>query len=355
MKTLFSPTRKQIGPEPRVLLAGGPLGSVEWVLPRGDCHFRRMDFSALPARQRVSAASIAARRLEPTAHARSHVAWVGGFAYIWTWAVPDTGIGSEARWIPESLLKAPPLVDGSRLLRALRGVEGQVWSEGRLLASQWWPERPTTEEWHRFLRFAGVAPGALHDTPAASDLPWRDTPWGDVRRGFSVSPASLERVAWTLGLGLLALALGWQLAMQKQWSDAQAQQEARTNALRNSAARLLSARERATDARAAIDGYRRLQWATNDYVLMADIDAALPDEARLAGWQREGVKLKAGVHSQDADPRHFIAAFAKHPVLSQLQVAPAAEAGVMALDFVLPAPPAAAGDEGADGGTEPRS
>ena len=49
---------------------------------------------------------------------------------------------ADARWIPESLLKAPPLVDGPRLLRTLRGVEGQVWGGGRLLASQWWRYGP---------------------------------------------------------------------------------------------------------------------------------------------------------------------------------------------------------------------
>lgn len=313
-----------------------------------------MDFSSLPARKRGGAAAIAVRRLEPTAQARSHVAWVEGFAYIWTWPTPEPGLAPDARWIPESLLKARPHLDGPRLLRSLGGVEGQVWAEGRLLASQWWPERPASQEWHRFLRFAGVAAGALHDTPAASELPWQAVPWGDVRRGFSASPASLERAAWTLGLGALALALGWQLALQEQWSSAFAEEQARTHSLRNATARLLSARERANDARASIDAYRRLQWAISDYVLMADIDAALPDEARLVGWQREGVKLKAGVQSQDADPRHYVAAFAQHKVLSQLQVAPAAETGVMGLDFVLPPPPGTNADDSA-GGVGPRS
>ena len=324
-------------------------------MPRAECHYRRMDFSALPARQRQSAAAIAVRRLEPTSQARSHVAWVGGFAHIWTWAAPDPGIEPETRWIPESLLKAPPLVDGPRLVRAIRGVEGQVWREGQMQASQWWPERPTNEEWHRFLRFTGMASGALLDTPAPLDMPWQDAPWGDARRGFRTSPASLERVAWMLGLGGLALVLGWQLAVQMKWSTAQTQLETRTNALRTSAARLLSARERAYAASSAIAEYRRLQWATNDYVLMADIDASLPDEARLIGWQREGVKLKAGVRTEDADPRHFIAAFTKHPVLSQLQAAPAAEAGVMGLDFILPAPPSADNADDVEDDAEPRS
>ena len=314
-----------------------------------------MDFNALPARQRQSAAAIAVRRLEPTAQARSHVAWVGGFAHIWTWVAPAPDIEPETRWIPESLLKAPPLVDGPRLVRAIRGVEGQVWREGQLQASQWWPEPPAGEEWHRFLRFAGLASGSLHDTPAPSDLPWQDAPWGDARRGFRFSPASLERMAWTLGLGALAFVLGWQLVVQMKWSAAQEELEARISALRSDAADLLSARERAYAARSAIAEYRQLQWATNDYVLMADIDASLPDESRLVGWMREGVKLKAGVQTQDTDPRHFIAAFSKHAVLSQLQAAPAAEAGVMGLDFTLPAPPNADGGEDVESGVEPRS
>lgn len=356
LKTLFSPTRRQAGHDRLVLTTGGLFGSMEWVVPRADCHYRRIDLGALPARQRFSAAAIAARRLEPTSQARSQVAWVGGFAHIWTWVAPDPGIEPEARWIPESLLKAAPLVDGPRLLRAIRGVEGQVWMEGQMQASQWWPERPSNEDWHRFLRFAGVAQTpSNNDVPVPSDLPWQAAPWGDVRRGAGISPASFERLAWPIGLGALALALGWQLAVQAKWSAAQEQQRARIESLRSSAASLLDARERADAAQADITEYRRLQWAFDDYVLMTDIDAALPDEARLVGWQREGAKLKAGLQSQDADPRHFVAAFVKHPTLSQLQAAPATETGVMSLDFILPAPPAPPAAEAGDDGREPRS
>ena len=65
LTTLFSPTRRLGGPEPRVLHAGGALGPVEWVIARADCHYRRLDFSQLPARQRAAAAAVAVRRQEP--------------------------------------------------------------------------------------------------------------------------------------------------------------------------------------------------------------------------------------------------------------------------------------------------
>lgn len=336
LAALFSPTRRLIGPESPILHQGGALGLVQWVVARADSHYRRLDFSELPVRQRLPAALIAVRRHEPAPGALHHIAWSGGIAHAWIWPQPDPALAlGEQAWIPESLLRAPPAVDGPRLLSQMRGVEGQLWRGGQLEASQWWPEVPDKDTWRRFLRGGGLGPEAAEIVPQPESLPWSDVPWGDARRGLPGSPAALERLAWAAGLAVVGLGLGWQLAAQANWTIALARVESRVGALRAQATPLLEARERADAALEALQGYRDLRSGTSDYVMMGEVLRPLPADARLTAWRREGVRLQAGVLSAQSDPRLYVSAFEGHPQLANVVASPAADGSGIQLDFTL--------------------
>ncbi len=292
-----------------------------------------MDFGALPAKQRAGAAALAAKRLEPRPGALAHVAWNESVAHLWSW---PRGEGAdalgEAGWIPESLLRAPPRDNGLRLLRQSRGMEGQYWRDGDLQASQWWPEAPTLDAWRRFARACGIGADAVADVPAAVDTGWSD-PWGDGRRRLPATPAVLERWAWTAGIAIIAFALSWQLAAQAQWAVAQSRLDARMDALRQRAAPLLAARERADAARDALLALRALPKGHDDFALMAAVIAPLPEDARLAAWVRDGDKLTAAVASADTDPRHFVAAYDGNATLAGVVATPTPEAMSLAFDL----------------------
>ena len=168
LAAIFSPTRRLATPEAATVRAGGVLGGVQWVVPRAQCHYRRMDFASLPPRQRDAAARIAARRHEPRPQAAFHVAWTGGIAHVWTWTTRSADApADEAEWVPESLLRAPPPGDGVRLLQQVDGVEGQCWRGGLLQASQWWAAAPAPADWLRFVRGCGFGPGHAESVPVA--------------------------------------------------------------------------------------------------------------------------------------------------------------------------------------------
>lgn len=332
---LFSPTRRLGGPEPRVLHAGGALGPVQWVVPRAQCHYRRLDFSQLAPRQRASAAAVAVRRQEPAPGARHHVAWTAGIAHAWVWPDPDPAmLADEADWIPETLLRAPPAEDCARLLALETGVEGQVWRDGQLRTSQWWPQAPDAAAWQRFLRAAGLAP-APGGVPAPVSLGWADQPWGERRAGLPGSPAALERLAWIAGIGLVVVCLGWQLTAQASWGLSQWRLENRLEALRAQATPLLDARERADAALLTLQGYQTLADGESDYVLMAQVIAPLPADARLVAWRREGDRLQVGVRTAETDPRRFVSAFQSHPRLADVAASPGADGAGVQLDFTL--------------------
>lgn len=341
LAAIFSPTRRLAGAEGGApLRTGGPFGGLQLVVPRADCQYRRVDFSNLGARQRPAAARLAARRLDPRPGALVHLAWTGPVAHAWTWMGGNPAVAAEeASWIPETLLRAPPTADGVRLLRQSHGVEGQHWCEGRLQASQWWAEPPSEVAWQRFVRACGLGLDAAPAVPAPIDAGWSE-PWGDAQRGLPASPALLERWAWTAMLAIVACALGWQVTAHVRWSIGQSRLEARVDALRSRAAPLLAARERADTARDALLALRALQVGTSDYRLMADVIAPLPKDARLTGWTRDGAKLQVAVQSSDVDPRHFVAAYDGHPLLSGVVATP--DPRGMLLAFDLPGAAAAA-------------
>lgn len=342
LTALFSPTRRLLGDDAAVVHAGGVLGPVERIVPRAQCHYRRIDVSALPARQRRSAARIAVRRHELGNDSAHHLAWQGGIAHAWIWPQPDPALTqTEQTWVPETLLRAPPDSDGLRLLRQQDGVEGQLWRDGRLLHSRWWPQAPGPEAWRRFVRACGLGPEAADPIPEVQALPWSPQPWGDAHRGLPGSPAALERLAWTAVLALVALGLGWQLTAQAGWSIALARVESRIETLQAQATPLLAARERADAAVRALQDFRQLQGGVSDYAMMAEVVQPLPADARLVGWVREGVRLQAALTSSQTDPRRFVSAFGDHPQLADVVATPG-EGNAMQLDFTLP-PPGAAG------------
>ena len=333
LAAIFSPTRRLDVPEQPLVSPGGRLGEVEWVVPRADCDYRRIDLGRLPARQRGPAAQIAARR-HASVPASFHVAWTGPVAHVWTRSLADTAATAQTRrWVPESLLRPAPANDGPRLLRQVEGYEGQFWRDGTLQASQWWATVPSADAWGRFVRSCGLSPGAL-GVPEPESVAWGE-PWGDGRDRLPASPDALERWAWHGVLGAIALALGWQFAADVRWGLAQASIDARTDALRAKAAPLLDARERAERANDEIAALQALQAPRSDYDLVAAVISPLPDDTRLLGWQREGDKLQADIVSSASDPRVYVTAYADDPMLHDVVATPGANRTVR-LAFDLP-------------------
>lgn len=303
------------------------------MVPRAQLRYRRFEFEALSARQRAAAARIAVMR-DALPGALTRIAWVGSVAHVWSWLPPsDVGARERAGWMPETLLRGRADTDGPRLLALIEGVEGQVWKGGGLVASQWWPIAPAVDAWHRFLRSAGLSPGADARLPTVSEAGW-SPPWARVR-GATAGPDLLEAVAWRVVLAGVAVVLGWQVTAREEERDAHAALVARAEALRLRATPILDARERADVARADVERLRALQRASSDYALMPAVSLPLGEGARLAGWQRQGDVLKAKVAVADTDPRRAVEAFAPSRLLADVQATPMPPEAV-ALEFKLP-------------------
>ena len=340
LAALFLPTRRLTGTDPdldapdAIVQQGGALGGQQWVVPRALCQYRRVDLAAVPQRQRHAAARLAATRYQPASDSLVHTAWHRGIAHLWIWTAPPPEVAAgEQRWVPESLLRAPPGADGPRLLALVRGCEGQVWEDGQLLQSQWWPTPPDAGAWQRFLRAGGLDSGTAVP-PAAEALAWSPA-WGEGgREWLPGSAAGRERLAW-LALGaVFCMALGWQLAGLARWGLASASLAAELERTRTQMAPVLAARERAEAAQAEAERLRGLQSGASDYELAARIVAAQPEGIRLGGWKRDANALQVLLVGGDTDPRKYVAAYAGQPGLADASATPLPTG--MQLVFKLP-------------------
>jgi hypothetical protein len=110
------------------------------------------------------------------------------------------------------------------------------------------------------------------------------------------------------------------------------------NALRAKATPLLAAREQAERAQDGLAALGALQQGQDDYLLVSRVIQPLPADARVLEWHREGDKLQVSVQSGDADPRHFVSAYAGDKLLSGVVATPGKSGTTMlAFDFAPPA------------------
>lgn len=334
---LFLPSRSLVRDGGAAPTPGGLLGGREWVVPRGECQYRQHDFSQLPARRRRAAARLAVPRFEPAPGAKVHIAWQEGIAHYWIWMPGDEGNDQVdyRRWLPESRLYAPPLDSGARLLRVSQGVEGQIWHEGRLQASQWWPKPPDLQVWQRFLRAGGLGLIDVIAVPEPQHVNWSDTPWGGSESRFSFDAVLAERLAWWSIAFVLLFAAGWQLTALLRWNAAVESGTLRLEQARKKAGPLLDARERAESAAGQIEGMLDLrQTASSDYRLMLDVFSLLPEGTQITSWSREPGKLRLTVTSSETDPRKFILPFIQAAWLPDVTATPTGKGGML-LEFEL--------------------
>lgn len=162
-----------------------PNSRVYWVLSRRST---RQNVFTLPAEvadsKKKALLRVQVRRWAPFANVGFAAHWAGNRACVYAWnddevraAIQDAGL-SERRAIvyPETFLRQP-LQDGVRLVAAFEGYEGQVWREGFVVYTRWWPNTPGRQEWEMFVRSAGLPLDEHRFAPEPTPAEFLDAPW----------------------------------------------------------------------------------------------------------------------------------------------------------------------------------
>lgn len=211
---LFTPRLLHLeGHETTKLRAPGLFGQRIYIIPRGDCSFRRMRMAGT-GREAKAAAQLKAKNealpdengcrlvMDSSAQiARSTTPMAG------IWNFPMSG-EFKGRYLPETLAQIPHS-HGQRLVRGLSGFEGQIWEDSNLMASRWWGRQPTDADWDGFVRAAQESLGPLDmPRPAAVEVPWRqDIPVFEIDRTRASEIFSPLNIGSCIALGLACAAI----------------------------------------------------------------------------------------------------------------------------------------------------
>ena len=180
--------------KPRVRFAGNVA-----IVDRSRCKLERV-WTPTRNREGVDAAKLqVAQNLlqaDETAFFEPTTDHSAGFVNVWICQLADLPPGSTEKtiWIPESFLKEPGR-DGPRIVSCNDGYEGQVWQDGALISTRWWPDTPDANAWRTFIEGTDAGSGL----PLNSTVDWLEIPgvqavdWRKNLSLFSLGKENLQR------------------------------------------------------------------------------------------------------------------------------------------------------------------
>ena len=300
------PVRRFVQGSDKIETPSRPLGALQWVLSRPLYRFQTFDLSQVPAKNRTQALSLELTQWTPFAKSAYYIGWYDQRALVWGWdankvdaAIMAQGLKPQrVRILPETLLQTPH-TEGLCISRCHQGFEGQLWRQGQLDRSRWWPQLPSADEWLMFQRDAAIAPSEQqHQTPAPRVQQFQASPW--LSQAGSSDDKSLhgERLGMAAGaLALLAATLWYGTA----WYKAEVSTSALKDQLplvQSQVEPLTQARSQALDYLARANVLRALAPYPAQLTLMAKVAQALPkDKSFVKEWDFKPGQLKITVTS----------------------------------------------------------
>ncbi len=150
-----------------------------YILSRAACGYQRLKLVGEKSAARRAAKLQAAAKVD-FGNVKSRVVDADNDAIgVWTWdgdmTLENGAPLSSVRVLPESLARVGAM-DGARLVECLDGVEGEIWRDGVLTASRWWPSKPAPRDWLLFLRAgrSALTDGQTNAPPQVETPVWRD-------------------------------------------------------------------------------------------------------------------------------------------------------------------------------------
>ncbi len=295
------PLRRYVQTTGKSEVSPGRLGRLQWVLARPLYRFQTFDLAQVPAKSRSQALRLELAQWTPFMSSGYFVGWNGSQALVWCWNADQVHAVMAAQGLkpkrvqilPESLLQAP-VDNGLCLTRCLEGFEGQLWRNGILGRSRWWPQAPTANDWLSFQRDAAVPPNEQqYQPPVAREAQTGARSW--LRQSAAAENLAVLVERPLIALGLLCLIgpvcwFGFSLYKIQQQTDQLVERQAR---LQTSAAPVMKARSEALDSLARIKALQVLARYPGQLVLMARIAEALPNTGlTLKDWDFSGHQLK---------------------------------------------------------------
>ncbi len=192
-----------------------PSSRVFWVVSRRSTRQNVFTFpSDIPENKKKAVLRVQVRRWAPFPNVKYVAQWAGNRVSVYAWdddaikkTIAEAGL-NERRCIicPETFMRSP-LQNGPRLIAAIEGFEAQVWQDGFLAFSRWWPHKPSQTEWDMFLRSAALPLEQFGgQVPEPSAPEFLETPWAGREGSLGATWSLLEDPRYAAALATLVAA-----------------------------------------------------------------------------------------------------------------------------------------------------
>ncbi len=283
-------------------------------------HLKHATFSIpgqLSGRQKESALSLKVEAWSPFNETGYVVAWSGNVACVFAWdkkqireKIRECGYDPiKCKVIPEAFMRQS-IPDGLRLVRCVKGMEGQFWKDSILMASRWWQSAPPVNEWYLFSRIAGQQGGS--GLPDVTEPIWLDKAWHEnPKSGDLISYVISYQPARAFATVMLILPVAFLLAqittyMVQNWliNKEIAAIEGTSQSIRASRLNALMALETAEDISSLHKYPHQIEILARAHSLLYEYGVTL------LSWEYDSGDLEFGLDlTSDLDPRIFIKAF----------------------------------------------
>lgn len=285
------------------------LPPTEWVIARALCRFRRFDLRAIPKAQQAQGLGLQISQWSPYPRTGRAIVMKDGLAQVWIWDAELVEAAQRASGVdPRRIAPVPgPLLpparaEGVRLLHTPEGYEGQVWRQGQLVSSAWWPDIPDEAAWRNFLRDASLPPGAQPPRPPQAEaVTWLPRPWArPVSLVSATNVPRLEAVVVAFAAFMLITATFWFGAQAYQLSAARASLGQALQQSERAAGQILAVRGEALDRLARVEAFHKLDPYPDALTLMARVGQLIPaGTATLREWEYDNGRLKFVLNLQN--------------------------------------------------------
>lgn len=280
--------------------AANRLGVAQWVLARPLYRYRKFDISQVPKKNRPQALQLELGQWTPFAESSYYIGWRDDQALVWCWdrSKTEQAIRSQrlnpkrVQVLPETLLRSS-MQDGVRLMHCVEGFEGQVWQQGALVHSRWWPHMPSAEDWLMFQRDASIAPETQQrQPPAAQSSPLGASPWLTTT-GDRADANQNERLVVAASILLLMLPTLWYGINLYKTHQSKRHYQVVLAQLKQQVEPIMLARSQALDYLVRIRSLHAITQYPEQLALMSKVAEVLPnDKSYLKEWSFQSGKLK---------------------------------------------------------------
>lgn len=138
-----------------------------WILPRAWCVTTSLQVKGVPQHKTAALVNLHLGRLAPFADCGVYACRSGDWVHLWFWEnqrvrafCEKHGLDFAALHLAPESVCFPKQKEGAVLQQCLHGVEAQLWHQGLLLDSAWWPQMIDDASWQSWRPTAAAATGA---------------------------------------------------------------------------------------------------------------------------------------------------------------------------------------------------